>query len=50
MCKCLSIFVFSIIQFSSTWGYNVPKGRRHKELGLESGEVKILTRLIDFTG
>lgn len=48
MCKCLSIFVFSIIQSSSTLGYHVPKGRRHKELGLESGEGKSLTRLIDF--
>lgn len=48
MCKCLSVFVFSTIQSSSTRGYNVPKGRRHKELGLESGEGKSLTRLIDF--
>lgn len=47
---CLSIFVFSTIKSSSTWGYNIPKGRRHKELGLESGEVKRLARLIDFAG
>lgn len=48
MCKCLSVLVFSTIQSSSTRGYNIPKGRRHKELGLESGEGKSLTRLIDF--
>lgn len=40
MCKCLSIFLFGTIQSSSTQGYNVPKGRRHKELGLESGDWK----------
>lgn len=48
MCKCLSIFIFNTFQSSSTQAYNVPKGRRHEELGLESGEGNSLTRLIDF--
>lgn len=48
MRKCLSIFLFSTIQSSSTPGYNVPKGKKHEELGLESREGNSLTRLIDF--